>query len=597
MIPLSRRLAFRVLTPIIVFALGFGIATIWLAHVAVSEFVEQQLTTDLRWRANSAFQIIDANFDELQRTGKSGDDIAVRHRKVNTLMAIEDFARANELRITVRDTVAARTVEIGVDVAGDADVAPDPLVWLFGGERRQYTHAFRFEPWRWEVALQQDNRAYLGLLNRLSWGAGIGAVVFIGCIAGFMVYLTALTGRPIRKIIGELAQNRPPTYRGIAEFEYLGHSISNMMDAIREQSELLEATFANIGEGLCVFDSERRGLAWNAKFLELYALPPGASDTDGRISAALKEALGPAVSLPLDAATAGRSLERVQPDGRIIEIRIYPMGDGRYVSTHDDITERRRAQQELTRHRDHLEELVKERTIELARSNADLEQFAYVASHDLQEPLRMVGSYTQLLAQRYQDQLDNDAREFIGYAVEGAKWMQVLINDLLAYSRVGTKAQPFKPTDVNVLLATARKNLQIAIGESGAQITHDPLPTLMGDATQLTQLLQNLLGNAIKFRGERAPQIHVGAEAQDGCWRLSVRDNGIGIARQHFERIFTLFQRLHSRSAYPGTGIGLAVCKKIVERHGGQMWVESEPGSGATFYFTIPRAAETATGV
>jgi signal transduction histidine kinase len=590
MAPFHRRLAFRVLTPIVVFALGFGIVSVWLVNIVVSEFVEQQVTTDLRWRANSAFQIIDANLDELQRTGKSGDDLSVRHRKVRTLMAIEDFARANELQVQVHDMPAARNVEVGA-------APPEPsaaVTRLLGGGVTQYTHTFRFEPWGWEVTLTQDNRAYLGLLNRLSWGAGIGAVVFVVGLAGFMVYLTALTGRPIRQIIGELEQNRPPTYRGIAEFEFLGHSISNMMNAIREQSKLLEATFANIGEGLCVFDSEWRCLAWNAKFLQLYALAPATSDAAGHISTALRQALGP---LPLDATVGGRSLEHVRPEGHIIEIRIYPMGDGRFVSTHDDITERRRAQQELTRHRDHLEELVKERTIELARSNADLEQFAYVASHDLQEPLRMVGSYTQLLAQRYQDQLDNDAREFIGYAVEGAKWMQVLINDLLAYSRVGTKAQPFKPTDVNVLLATARKNLQIAIGESGAQITHDPLPTLMGDATQLTQLLQNLLGNAIKFRGERAPQIHVGAEAQDGCWRLSVRDNGIGIARQHFERIFTLFQRLHSRSAYPGTGIGLAVCKKIVERHGGQMWVESEPGSGATFYFTIPRAAETATGV
>jgi PAS domain S-box-containing protein len=240
------------------------------------------------------------------------------------------------------------------------------------------------------------------------------------------------------------------------------------------------------------------------------------------------------------------------------------------------ITERKQAKEELQR----LNE-------ELSRSNRDLEMFAYVASHDLQEPLRAVNSYTQLLARKYQSHLDAKADKYIGYIVEGATRMQQLINDLLEFSRVGTRGKELVPTNCEVILKQVLANLRVAIAESHATITHTPLPTVLGDEIQLIQLLQNLIGNAIKFRREEPPHIHISAARQEKEWLFSVRDNGIGLEPEYFDRIFTIFQRLHSRSEYSGTGIGLAVCKKIVERHGGRIWVESELGVGTTFYFTL----------
>lgn len=235
-----------------------------------------------------------------------------------------------------------------------------------------------------------------------------------------------------------------------------------------------------------------------------------------------------------------------------------------------------------------LEDRVRARTAELEATVKELEQFAYVASHDLQEPLRAVGGCVEILQKDYRGKLDSGADELIRHTVEGTRRMQTLINDLLAYSHVARHGQPFEPTDSNAALAKAVENLGAAILESGAAITHDPLPTLMADPAQLPQLFQNLLGNAIKFHGGRPPEIHVGARRLDGGWRFSVRDNGIGIEPQYHSRIFVIFQRLHTRAEYPGTGIGLAICKRIVERHGGEISVESEPGKGSTFYFTIP---------
>lgn len=224
---------------------------------------------------------------------------------------------------------------------------------------------------------------------------------------------------------------------------------------------------------------------------------------------------------------------------------------------------------------------------DLKRSNEELQQFAYVASHDLQEPLRMVSSYSQLLADRYKDKLDEKANKYIHYAVDGAVRMQQLIQDLLAYSRVTTKGGEIAKVESQPALQNALSNLEAAIADSGAVITQDPLPSVAADGTQLTQLFQNLLGNAIKFRGDTSPRIHVGAERDGEYWRFSVADNGIGIEERYLEKIFVIFQRLHTRSEYAGTGIGLSICKRIVERFGGRIWLKSEPGKGSTFYFVL----------
>ena len=234
------------------------------------------------------------------------------------------------------------------------------------------------------------------------------------------------------------------------------------------------------------------------------------------------------------------------------------------------------------------EESLKQQAKELARSNTELGQFAYVASHDLQEPLRMVTNYVKILAEDYQGKLGEDADRYINYAVDGATRMKRLIDDLLAFSRVGTKGKPFEATDCNDILKGVIAHLEAAIEDSGAVITHGDLPTVMADATQLTQLLQNLVGNGIKYSGKRSPRVDISVENKGDEWIFSVRDNGIGIAPHHYERIFEMFQRLHHRSEYPGTGIGLALCHKIVDRHGGRIWVQSEIGKGSTFYFSIP---------
>ncbi len=277
--------------------------------------------------------------------------------------------------------------------------------------------------------------------------------------------------------------------------------------------------------------------------------------------------------------------QRVTKDGGILDVWLtltkLTDADGKPIgiaSTERDITERKKAEAQL-----------QHTLADLERSNKELEQFAYVASHDLQEPLRMISSFTQLLAKRYESQLDDKARKYVNYTVEGAIRMQALINDLLAYSRVGTRGRPLETTDAHAVLGEAIRNLAAMIEENHALITNDDLPMVRADASQLVLVFQNLLANAIKFRRADLPRIHVSAQNRGHEWVFAVKDDGIGIEPQHAERVFVIFQRLHTREEYPGTGIGLAVCKRIVERHGGRIWFESGPGHGTTFFFSLPK--------
>jgi signal transduction histidine kinase len=279
-----------------------------------------------------------------------------------------------------------------------------------------------------------------------------------------------------------------------------------------------------------------------------------------------------------------RQLERLEFERRLDEEKLR-------------LTEER--YREISRQSAELEQRVRERTRDLEeanrqlqRSNHELEQLAYVASHDLKEPLRKVRIYLQLLQERYRGRLDARADEFIGHAVDSAGRLQALVNDLLAFARVDSRGGARAPASCEAAFDQAAANLEAAIQESRAAVTRTALPTVCGDGTQLVQLFQNLLDNAIKFRGEAAPAVHVTAERRGNAWRFAVRDNGIGIEQQLSDRLFVLFGRLHRARAYPGTGIGLAICKKIVEGHGGEIGVESEPGRGATFWFTLPALEE-----
>ena len=274
---------------------------------------------------------------------------------------------------------------------------------------------------------------------------------------------------------------------------------------------------------------------------------------------------------------------RRRKDGSLVDVSltVSPIldADGQIVGVSNiarDVSARKRAE-ELAR-----------RAEDLARSNADLEQFAYVASHDLQEPLRMVTSYCDLLQRRYKGKLDEDADDFIDYAVDGAKRMQELVRGLLAYSRVGPLSKTLQSVDSAQVFDRAVANLTVAIQESDAVVSHGTLPQVIADPTQLEHVLQNLIGNAVKFRGDEPPRVRVRATRKGEMWLFSVKDNGIGIDSQYSDKIFAIFQRLHGRGKYPGTGLGLAICKKIVERHGGRIWFDSQPGEGSTFYFTVP---------
>ena len=307
-------------------------------------------------------------------------------------------------------------------------------------------------------------------------------------------------------------------------------------------------------------------------------LMTGLDDEELALQAVQQGAQDYLVKHQVDGQTLGRSLSYAIERHRLLDEVVSRTKELSRVNSELEleVAERRRAEESLAKQAE-----------ELRRSNAELEQFAYVASHDLQEPLRMVSSYVKILSDDYAGRLDTDADRFIGYIVDGSTRMKGLIDDLLTFSRVGTQGWPFEATDCNVIIDRVISDQAESIAGCQGTVTHDLLPIVDGDATQLAQVLQNLVSNALKYTRDVPPRVHVSAKQQGDEWVFSVSDNGMGIAPHHYERIFQMFQRLHHRSEYPGSGIGLAVCHKIVERHGGRIWVESEVGKGSIFHFTI----------
>jgi PAS domain S-box-containing protein len=366
-------------------------------------------------------------------------------------------------------------------------------------------------------------------------------------------------------------------------------------EALQQAEARMRGIFENAAMGIVEADPDGKLTAANQRVCEILGYTP--QELTGKTIYTLTAPQDQDRTVELNAKVRQGQLDRVSYEKRYlrrdgsplwVNVTVSAVRDKhgnfvRAIGTVDDISERKAA-----------EEALQKAVAELARSNQDLEAFAYAASHDLQEPLRMVVSYMDLLERRAGEQLDEKSREYIHFAADGGRRMQRLIDDLLAYSRVATKARPVVATSLDAAVERAMANLAKAIREAGAAVTHDhPLPAVMADETLMTQLLQNLIGNAVKFHDpSRPPRIHISARRQGPNWEVSVEDNGIGIPPEALERVFGVFQRLHSRSRYAGSGIGLATCKRIVERYGGRIWAQSTPGQGATFRFLLPAAQE-----
>jgi PAS domain S-box-containing protein len=364
--------------------------------------------------------------------------------------------------------------------------------------------------------------------------------------------------------------------------------ISRRAAQVAGAASLLAAIVESSDDAIVSTSLDGTILTWNSGAHGIYGYAP--DEIVGRpISVLVPAGCQDEIAQTMQAVRRGERVDhyetkRVTKDGALIDVSltVSPITNAKGETTAAssiarDITERKQ-----------MEEALAQRAADLARSNADLQQFAYVASHDLQEPLRMVSSYMRLLQRRYHDKLDDDANTFIDFAVDGASRMQDLITGLLDYSRVDARSEPFEPVDCQAALNTALANLRAAIHETRAVVTHDPLPTIIGDGLQISQLLQNLIGNALKYRRADPPRVHVSCRKEESDYVFCVRDCGIGIPPEDRERIFRMFERIDTDTGSAGTGIGLAVCKRIVERHGGRIWVESEPGTGSTFCFSIP---------
>jgi len=376
--------------------------------------------------------------------------------------------------------------------------------------------------------------------------------------------------------------------------------LEDTYESLKEKENQYLTLFNSIDEGFCtvevIFDADDKPIDY--RFLEInpaFEGQTGLVEAEGKLMRDLApdheehwfEIYG---KIALTGEPM-RFVNEAKALNRWYDVYAFKIGDpeGREVAIlFNDITKRKKAEDELKEYQDTLEEKVEKRTEELLKSNKELEQFAYVSSHDLQEPIRMVTSFTQLLERRYKGQLDADADDYINFIVEGAHRMKYLIDDLLAFSRLNTQVKEFEKVNLETVLNNVLSNLSISIKENNASINHDPLPMVMADKSQMMQVFQNLIVNAIKFHGPNPPKIHVSAQNDENEWIFSVSDNGIGIDQEYQKQIFEVFKRLHTRKEYPGSGIGLSISQKIINRHDGRIWVESEFGKGSTFYFTIP---------
>ena len=537
------------------------------------------------WNAYVQFQRADGEFTECS------DDLEQQVAERTRELARAKQELANEIaehkRSKERLSEAASILESSGDAIISTTLDGTILRWNRGAERIYGYTASEVIGQTITLLLPYEYLGTIdGIFERLNRGEEIQAYETVRVRKDGQQIVVSMTISPVRdengKIVGTSAIARDITERKKAEERF--YKAFNASPEPMTIATLSEGRYIDVNESFVRVTGYQHEEVVGRTSLEVkfWGRP---EDRDKLIEILAKQ--GSVRDLEITFLTKSGEKRTGLDSAEVIEIA----GQKCILAIFKDITE----QKILEKQRKRAEEALALRAGELARSNAELEQFAYVASHDLQEPLRMVASFTELLAKRYQDKLDADAREFIAYAVDGATRMQRLIADLLNYSRVGTRGKPLEPVNCDAILERVLVSLKLAINESGAVVRHDPLPTVMGDDLQLGQLFQNLLANAIKFRGETPPVIHVSAEHTGNAWNFSVRDNGIGFAPEYAERIFMIFQRLHSKAEYPGSGIGLAICKKIVERHGGRIGVKSEPGRGANFFFTIPDS-DTAAG-
>ncbi len=574
----------------------------YVQNVTYSQSLEQgvmTVATPIRDRQGNLIAVLGGRFDlgELTRIIEQGRGLNQTEdtylaNKFNFFVTESRFGKSFALKKTVNSegVIAALRGNDGIGLYLDYRGVPviGAYNWLPNRELCLITEI-------------EQSEAFAPIV-RMGWVV-IGIALAIALAAALIAFLFARTiTRPVQQLVegaGEIGRGNLDCKVSLSTGDEIGElsrafdcmttelkTTTVSRDELAREKDFSDSVINTLPGVFTLFDEERRCIRWNRnleQFTEHSAEEMSRMTLRDFFSQEEQKLVAETIEQAFIEGEASVEANLLTKSRRSIPLYLTGMrikiGDRNLLAgVGMDITERRRAEDQL-----------KKALVDLERSNKELEQFAFVASHDLQEPLRMVSSYTQLLAERYEGQLDEKAKKYIAYAVDGAVRMQRLINDLLTYSRVATRGQSLETADSHALLGEAIRNLGAAIDESQALITTDDLPTVHVDPAQLVLVFQNLLSNAIKFRGEDFPRVHVSASDAGREWAFAVTDNGIGIDPQYADRIFVIFQRLHTRLEYPGTGIGLAVCKRIVERHGGRIWFDSEFGKGSSFFFSLPK--------